>query len=220
MKKGLYILVSIVGILGILFAIFPPKKIATSCGMIPCEYVSKCKGVYLETHNDQAFDSNAGGVCFGRVEQNKNEFYTNFLRESKGVTENTSIRFNVYYNNNTHDPNLIRCEKVYPVSREVPYTKAVATAALQALIKGPTQEESKNGYLSSIPVDSTVNSLSIKNMTAYVDVDDTFFQVGGSCGTISAANALTKTLLQFPTVQDIEVTVNNIPLSEYGQGLI
>ena len=219
MKKILYILIGAIVTFGIFVIFFPNQKIVTSCGIMPCEYIFECKGLYVETYNEQAYDGGAGGVCFGHAERTENEFFHK-RKETEGSTKNTFVKFNVYYNNNTNDPALINCEKVYPVPREVPHTEAITTAALQSLIEGPTPQELQDGYLSNIPTDSVVNSLVIRNEVAYVDVNQTFFYVGGSCGTASAANALKKTLLQFPTIQEVKITINGTSLSEHGQGLI
>lgn len=125
-----------------------------------------------------------------------------------------SMTINVYYNNISNDPNLVNCQDSFPSERVVPYTQSVGMAALNQLIIGPTPLEYANGFRTSIPSSSNINSLSISGGVAYVDVDENFFATGGSCGTASAISSLYNTLTQFSTVQSVDVRVNGTPLQE------
>lgn len=138
-------------------------------------------------------------------------------------TENSDlpqmISVNVYFNNITNDPELIECNVVYPVPRQIPYTQGVGMAALNELIAGPTAADTANGYRSSVQPSGQVNSLSISNGVAYVDVNAAFFS-GGSCGAASSITSLKETLMQFPSVQEVEVTVDGMDFSDYAQNLV
>src|SRR5829696_5685500 len=54
-----------------------------------------------------------------------------------------TMTIKVYFHSTKIDPDWDSCVKVYPVSRTVPKTPAVATAALQEFLKGPTPSEEK-----------------------------------------------------------------------------
>ena len=148
------------------------------------------------------------------------EIETVETQEESNENEANLVSFMVYFNSTAADPELLQCNVVYPVLRQVPYTQAVGMAALNELIAGPTATETLNGYLSNIPTNSQINSLSISAGIAYVDVDSTFFQVGGSCGSASAINALRETLMQFPTVQQVDITINGVDLSSYAENWV
>ena len=55
-----------------------------------------------------------------------------------------TMTIKVYFHNTKIDPDWNDCNKVYPVTRTIPRTTAVATAALQELLKGTTPEEARN----------------------------------------------------------------------------
>jgi spore germination protein GerM len=146
-----------------------------------------------------------------------NEEAVPFLDENdQAITSTVSI----FYNNQTNDPNLIHCGDVFPVIRQVTHTGGVAQATLEALIAGPTKAEVNALYSTAIPSTASINSLSIYNGVASVDVSADFFKVGGSCGTASAYMSLEKTLLQFPTVTSIELTVDGFVWSDFAQNLV
>lgn len=140
--------------------------------------------------------------------------------EEPGNTTPESTTFNVYFNNKTNDPNFINCNVVYPVERTVPYTESVGMAALEQLIIGPTTLELANEFTSVIPSNSEVNSLAIQGGVAYVDVDENFFSIGGSCGFTAALSSLKETLMQFSTINDVVITRNGDSLQSVADGSI
>ena len=90
---------------------------------------------------------------------------------------------------------FLRNGKVQPVLRTVPQTKAVAGAALDALVQGPTQEEKQLGLTTQV---SSESSLSVDRssgvLTVHGDVPD---------GAPLAQVVYTTT--QFPTSTTVEV---------------
>lgn len=113
-----------------------------------------------------------------------------------------------FFNNNNLDPE-VSCNKVFPVERSVPKTAAVARAALEELLKGPTNGEKNNGYFTSINPGVKIQSLTIANGTAKVDFSDTLERaVGGSCRVAAIRAQITETLKQFPTVKNVTISIN------------
>lgn len=114
-----------------------------------------------------------------------------------------------FFSNTKFDPGLMDCSKVYPITRDVPKTQAVARAALEELLKGPTEEEKSQGYLTSINKGAKIQSLRIDNGIAYADFDKQLeFQVGGSCRVQAIASQIRQTLLQFPTVREVIISID------------
>lgn len=64
--KKIYWIVLIVILL--LLIIFCPKKIDLGGGMLPTQYYTECRGLYLQTYNDTPVDGTRGGWCFGKIE--------------------------------------------------------------------------------------------------------------------------------------------------------
>jgi spore germination protein GerM len=66
------------------------------------------------------------------------------------------------------------CSIVYPVSRKILNAETLAPGSLEALFLGITEEEKKNGYITSIPEGVLVQKFEIQDKTAYVDVSSEF----------------------------------------------
>jgi len=115
----------------------------------------------------------------------------------------------VFYSNNIKDPESKDCANVYSVDRVVEKSTAVGRLALEELLKGPTEAEKKLGYLTSINDGVKINSLIIEEKTAIVDFDDTIEKnLGGSCRITAIRSQITKTLDQFPAVEEVIISVN------------
>ncbi|MDD5032260.1 MAG: GerMN domain-containing protein [Patescibacteria group bacterium] len=121
--------------------------------------------------------------------------------------EKTKVK--VYFNNSKLDPET-SCNKVFSVEREVIKTEAIARAALEELLKGATEEEKGKGFFSSINPGVKIQSLVIKDGVAKVDFDEQLeFQVGGSCRVAAISAQIRETLKQFPTVDEIIISIND-----------
>lgn len=122
--------------------------------------------------------------------------------------EQKDLTVKAYFNNSKMDPE-VSCDKVFPVEREISYTKAVARAALEELLKGPTDEEKADGFFTNINSGVKINSLIIDKGTAKVDFDERIeFQVGGSCRVSAIRAEITETLKQFEFVDEVIISVN------------
>gem|GEM_PF-503439 len=101
------------------------------------------------------------------------------------------------------------CSRVFAVDRSINATSSVARAALTALLAGPTDAEKASGYFSSIPSGVRIQKLSITNGVAAADFDETLERaVGGSCRVAAIYAQLTRTLLQFPSVRNVVVSID------------
>jgi len=120
--------------------------------------------------------------------------------------EATSLK--VFFNNNKLDPE-ISCNKVFATDRQVPKTDAVARAALEELLKGPTDAEKTAGFFTSINTGVKIQSLTITNGTAKVDFNEQLQAgVGGSCKVSAIRAQITQTLKQFDSVKSVIISIN------------
>ncbi|MFH1820624.1 MAG: GerMN domain-containing protein [Candidatus Nealsonbacteria bacterium] len=102
------------------------------------------------------------------------------------------------------------CSRTIAVERYVSKTKAVAKAALEALLRGAKEEEVNQGYISNIIPGARVQGLKIEEGVAYADFDEQLeFQTGGSCRVAGIRAQITETLMQFPTVNSVVLSINN-----------
>lgn len=132
-----------------------------------------------------------------------------FSRTNTDSNTTTSTVVLVFFSNTQKDPNTTACERTYPVQRRIPQTPAVGRASLQELFKGPTAQERSQSYQTNINPGVTINNLTITDGIAHVDVSPTIEQgVGGSCRVAAIRSQITNTLLQFPTVKRVILSVN------------
>jgi spore germination protein GerM len=114
----------------------------------------------------------------------------------------------LFFSNSEQDPDALDCGAVFPVSRELPPNPSVARMALTELLKGPTAEESAQGFYSSINEGVRLQGLDIRDGVAIIDFDRTFAaEVAGSCQVEAIRAQVTQTLAQFPSVNSVVITV-------------
>ena len=97
---------------------------------------------------------------------------------------------------------------LFPVKRRVPKATP-ATGALKWLLAGPQKNESRRGYSGVEAEGLSIASLTIRSGIARVDFKSK--KIKAWSGTLSAPRfreAVTRTLQQFPQVQQVEVWVN------------
>lgn len=166
---------------------------------LPFAVPSTSKGrLVLEKDNPSGLPEHADELIipihFKEVSEVSQEFMTVkiFLSDSRFVNE-------PYFD----------CSRTIAVERQVPKTLAVAKSSVEALLRGTTQEEINQGFVSSINSGVRIQSLTIENSIAKVDFDEQLeFQVGGSCRVAAIRVQITETLKQFPTVDSVIISIN------------
>ena len=121
---------------------------------------------------------------------------------------NENISVLIYFNNDNLDPE-IACNRVFEVKRSIQKTQGVGRAAVNELLKGPSESEKNEGYYTNINDGVLLNSLKIENGVAYADFNEALgFQVGGSCRVSAIRAQITETLSQFETVDSVVISIN------------
>lgn len=142
----------------------------------------------------------------GMEEKNK-EFVLPVLITQTSMADN-SIKVNIYFNSYKLDPE-ISCDKVFPVERKIPKTTATARAAVEELLKGPTQKEISDGYSTAINKGVKIQKLAIENNVAKIDFDQQLEKsVAGSCKVSAIRAQITQTLKQFSTIKSVVISIN------------
>ena len=83
-----------------------------------------------------------------------------------------TMTIKVFFHNEKFNPNQEDCTKVFPTTRMIPKTKAVARAALEELFKGTTEEDRKNEFWSFEPEETRdiIKGLIVKSgVESFVD---------------------------------------------------
>jgi len=151
---------------------------------------SKEENVSLVFHNENPSDL-----------PERNEVMSIFLKVG-GERSIVDVYFGKEGNNDS-------CTRVFALKREIEKTEAVARAAVEELIKGPTSEEKQAGYFTGINSNTKVNKLTIANGTAKIDFDEALEEgVGGSCKVSGIRQQIVQTLMQFETVKKVIISIN------------
>jgi germination protein M len=112
-------------------------------------------------------------------------------------------------------------EWLFVTERTEPSGPRVATAAVNALLAGPSAVELAAGVGTSIPDGTELLGLSIDGGIATVDLSRTFESGGGSLSMFSRLAQLTYTLTQFPTVRGVNLESDGKPVTVFsGEGII
>jgi len=122
----------------------------------------------------------------------------------QSAEEKTSIK--VFFGNSAQGA---ECEKVTSVIREVSKVATIGGSSLEELLKGPTSVEQSQGFNTALNTGVKVNSLTISNGTARADFDSNLNKsVAGSCRVLAIRAQIEETLKQFPTVQNVIISIN------------
>jgi Sporulation and spore germination len=96
-----------------------------------------------------------------------------------------------------------RGEQITPVGRARGSSPGVATAAIRALLAGPTPAERRTGARTAVPPDTGLLGISIENGIATVDLTSEFQSGGGSLSMQLRLAQVVYTLTQFSTVKKV-----------------
>ena len=119
-----------------------------------------------------------------------------------------TITVKIFFGNIKEDSEVLNCEKVYSVERQV-FKKKAMIQSLEELLKGPSLEEQEKGYFTSINSGVNVNSLIVKDDIVTVDFDEQLeYQIGGSCRVVAIRSQIMGTLVQFSEINNVIISIN------------
>lgn len=116
---------------------------------------------------------------------------------------------------------LARGDRLGALTREVPRSEAVATAAMTALLQGPTAQEQAWGFHSEIPAGTTLRGVTIAGGTARVDLSGSYDDGGGTLSVTMRLAQVVYTLTQFETVERVEFFMDGAKVDVFtGEGVM
>jgi hypothetical protein len=101
---------------------------------------------------------------------------------------------------------LSRDGRIAAVARTVPGTRAVARAAVEQLLAGPTPREAHEGFTTAVPSGTALRGIGVSGGVATVDLTGGF-SVSGASAAMRVAQVV-YTLTQFPSVTSVRVRVD------------
>lgn len=134
-------------------------------------------------------------------------------------TSGATTTLRAYFLTTTADGGIV----VIPVLREVPAAKAVAAAAMTALLAGPNDTEiaASPALSTTIPAGTRLLGISITNGVATVNLSREFESGGGSASIFGRLAQVAYTLTQFSTVDSVLFQLEGTPVTTFsGEGVI
>ena len=131
-----------------------------------------------------------------------------------------TVTVKVFYNNSNLNPNSIDCSQVYPLERIVPESANISEVTLQELVKGPTNEEKSQGYISwfSDKTRDIIKNVKTENGIAYVnlsDIRELIPNASASCGSTEFIAEIENSLKQFPNIKKVIFAIDKKPALFY-----
>ncbi len=116
---------------------------------------------------------------------------------------------------------FLRGEELGVAERRVPQTTMPATAAVKALLAGPTAEDKAAGLGTAVPRGTRLLGLTIDGTTARVDLSGRFASGGGALSMTARVAQVVYTLTQFRTVRSVEFLLDGSPVEALGgEGIV
>jgi germination protein M len=108
-----------------------------------------------------------------------------------------------------------RGEALVAAKRSHSPTPAVATAALEALLAGPSASERSAGIATAVPKGTRLLGIAIHGGVATVDLTSEYESGGGSRSMQVRLGQVVYTLTQFPTVQRVRFRLDGTPVNVF-----
>ncbi|MFC8513228.1 GerMN domain-containing protein [Streptomyces sp. NPDC057257] len=106
-------------------------------------------------------------------------------------------------------------EQVSPAPRTVS-APATATAAVRALLAGPSGYEGRHGRTTAVPSGTRLRSLVVRDHVATVDLSGRYDDGGGSLSMRARLAQVVFTVTRFPTVHKVAFEVDGKPVQAFG----
>ncbi|MDQ7824661.1 MAG: GerMN domain-containing protein [Candidatus Eremiobacteraeota bacterium] len=118
----------------------------------------------------------------------------------------------VFYANSVKDPEVLNPEITYPIEIGLAADKdeEAVKKLIDELIKGPADQFKKQGYYTTLPPHTKLNSVKIEQGMIQVDFNDRINEGGGSCEMDQRRSQIENTLKNLPgnPVKKVVISVN------------
>jgi hypothetical protein len=140
---------------------------------------------------------------------------TSTVSTSTAATEQTIKIFLIALEDNGQSGTLVGCgDSAIPITVTIPRTQGVLRAALEKLFSAKQQFYGEAGYYNALyQSDLQVATVTIEQGKAIMHLTGSV-AVGGVCDAPRVEAQIEQTALQFSTVSDVAVFINDVPLEE------
>jgi hypothetical protein len=116
---------------------------------------------------------------------------------------------------------LVRDERLGVAQRQVPRTVAVARAALEELLSGPTARDAEAGLATEIPEGTRLLDVDVRDGVATVDLSEEFESGGGTLSMQLRVAQVVFTLTQFDSVGNVAFMIEGRQVEAIGgEGIV
>ena len=106
------------------------------------------------------------------------------------------------------------------VKRELPASDSPLYDSLQALIRGPSPAEEKQGLISLIPKNVKIQNAVVRGNTAYISFSEDFlFNTFGMEGYTGQRRQIVLTATEFSNVKDVQILIDGKRVDYLGEGV-
>lgn len=117
----------------------------------------------------------------------------------------------VFFSNIKEDPEILNCDIVYSVEREAQSPQKLVTSAISELLKGVTDEDVVEGFVSNLPENVKLKNLTQEGKKVTLDFSKELGEgVAGSCRVQAIVSQIEQTLLQFKGIEEVEILVDGV----------
>jgi len=104
--------------------------------------------------------------------------------------------------------------------RKLPVSNSPMTDALNALISGPNEEESRRGLISLIPPGTKMLSVTVRGNTAIINFSEDFlYNTYGVEGYAGQLRQIVFTATEFPNIRDVQILIEGRDIHYLGEGI-
>ncbi|MEW6406801.1 MAG: GerMN domain-containing protein [Chloroflexota bacterium] len=123
--------------------------------------------------------------------------------------------FLILLEDNGRSGTLVGCgDSVVPVAVYIPKTQGVLRAAMEKMVSARQQFYGETGYYNALyQSDLEVENVTIEQGKAIVHLTGSLM-LGGTCDSPRVEAQLEQTALQFSTVTDVQIFINDVPLED------
>ena len=106
------------------------------------------------------------------------------------------------------------------INRSLPVTDSPLTDTINALLAGPTPEESRRGLISLIPEGTRIIGATVQGNTAHINFSEDFqFNIYGVEGYVGALRQIVWTATEFSNVQYVQILIEGRRIDYLGEGV-
>ncbi|MCL1927696.1 MAG: GerMN domain-containing protein [Treponema sp.] len=106
------------------------------------------------------------------------------------------------------------------VKRDLPASDSPLSDTLEALIKGPSAAEEKQGLISLIPKNVKIQNAVVRGSTAYISFSEDFlFNTYGTEGYAGQRRQIVLTATEFSNVKDVQILIDGKRVDYLGEGI-